>query len=664
MLAMPNLGCAALAASIVLVFTGAGGAAARAPARGPRGTLVFVSDRSGTFQIYSIRADGSRLGQLTRGKATDEAPLFSPDGRRIVFLRNQSQLWVMNADGSGQRKLASSGAAPAWSPDSRRIAYVADSKLVVARVGGRRRVVVRRGSSSPYWSPDGGLIAFSRELGDRYDLAVVRADGRGLRTVRRNAGLLGWSPRGEIAFTGGSGVGLVGANGRHGRPLLRSRPYSLVWSPDGRRLAFVDEKGLHVASATGRAIRILLPKYVESPSWSPDSRWIAVGADHDVLLVAAGGSSSCRPTARLPIPWGAGYGAASWRPKGATPARLGRPPVPPLPSETVSRFSFRPGSGKISELAADGGSAAIIFSAEPCIDAGVEAWQPARRRFRRLYRDGCSEHGSRYEPAHGLAVAAGHVAWLQVDGGNALETSVVTTTLGGRAPVNLGVENADGSDLGDIAGAPVGGDGLLVFTVSHRCRDPRAEPGGDCPPGRESGDLVHATIWRLGGRMRCGGDNAGPRRCTKVAQAEGELTVLAAGSGRIAARTDQGVRMLTAAGKDVRDLPVAARAAALSGNRLALRTADAVEVYDTGSGQRTDRFAVPKAVTLQDLEGDILVTASGKTVTLRKLGNGHTVAFGTVGPAKAALEPPGLYLAGSRRVTFTPMRDVLRRLGS
>jgi hypothetical protein len=164
--------------------------------------------------------------------------------------------------------------------------------------------------------------------------------------------------------------------------------------------------------------------------------------------------------------------------------------------------------------------------------------------------------------------------------------------------------------------------------------------------------------------MRCGGDNAGPRRCTKVAQAEGELTVLAAGSGRIAARTDEGVRVLTAAGKVVRDLPFAAKAAAVSGNRLAIRTADAVEVYDTGSGQRTDRFPVPKAVKLQDLEGEIIVTAAGKTVTLRKLDNGHTAMFGTVGAAKAALEPPGLYLAGTGRVTFTPMQDVLRRLGS
>src|SRR5918912_2722146 len=164
MLAMSNRGRVAMAGMVALVLTGAGGAAARAPARGPHGTLVFVSDRSGTFQIYSIRADDSRLGQLTRGRAADGAPLFSPDGRRIVFTRaskrNESELWVMNADGSRQRKLASSGSAPAWSPDSRRLANVdAGYKLVVARLDGRARVSIR-GGREPHWSPDGRLIAF------------------------------------------------------------------------------------------------------------------------------------------------------------------------------------------------------------------------------------------------------------------------------------------------------------------------------------------------------------------------------------------------------------------------------------------------------------------------------------------------------------------------
>jgi hypothetical protein len=580
----------------------------------------------------------------------------------------------MNADGSGQRKLASSGAAPSWSPDSRRVVFIGTgSKLVVAGLDGRARVVVRRGSSSPSWSPDGRLIAFSREVGDRFDLAVVRGDGRGLRTIRRDAIPLGWSPHGEIAFVGKyrTGIGLMSTTGRHARRLLRSNPLFLVWSPDGRRLALADRNGrLYVASATGRGVRRLPTKnvpYLDSPSWSPDSRWIAISVEpdrtelRDLLLVRTDGSSTRVLTARVPRPWGTDYGAVSWRPEGATPARLGGRPVAPLPSESVTASAFRPGAGTISELAADGGLAAIVLHAEPRVCAGIETWQPARRRFARLAREACAENGVLYQPAHGLAVAGSNVAWLETNGGNSLETSVLTTMPGRPFPVGLGDEGADQDGLGDVAEEPVAGDGLLAFTVSRHCDQP---PAGDCPPGRKTGDLVHATIWRLGGTARCGGDRYGPKRCTRVAQADGKLSALAAGSGRIAARTEDGFKLLTAVGKVVRDLPVAARAAALSGNRLALRTADAVEVYDTVSGKRTDRFTVPKAVMLADLEGDILVTASGTAVTLRKLENGHRAAFTTTGLAKAALEPPGLYLAGTRRVTFTPMREVLRRLGS
>jgi dipeptidyl aminopeptidase/acylaminoacyl peptidase len=86
------------------------------------GTIVFASQRSGNSQIYSVHADGSRLGQLTRNRASDTAPIFSPDGRRIVFTRSTNccgpGLWVMNADGSRQRRLAAYGSDPAWSPDS------------------------------------------------------------------------------------------------------------------------------------------------------------------------------------------------------------------------------------------------------------------------------------------------------------------------------------------------------------------------------------------------------------------------------------------------------------------------------------------------------------------------------------------------------------------
>jgi hypothetical protein len=139
--------------------------------------------------------------------------------------------------------------------------------------------------------------------------------------------------------------------------------------------------------------------------------------------------------------------------------------------------------------------------------------------------------------------------------------------------------------------------------------------------------------------------------------------VFAVDSGRIVVRTESGVQLLTAGGDVLQEFDVRARAAALSGDRLAVRTADAVEVYDAGSGELFARFPAAPSLTLEDLDGGILVTASGRTVILRKLSNRKTTTIRAGGFAHAQLERPGLFVAGGRRVTFTLMREVLRRLG-
>jgi hypothetical protein len=73
---------------------------------------------------------------------------------------------------------------------------------------------------------------------------------------------------------------------------------------------------------------------------------------------------------------------------------------------------------------------------------------------------------------------------------------------------------------------------------------------------------------------------------------------------------------------------------------------------------------VARGVTLEDLEGDLLVTGSRDTVTVRRLGDGRTTTFRPGGTARGQLEQPGLFVAGKRRVTFTPMKALLRRLGT
>jgi hypothetical protein len=148
-----------------------------------------------------------------------------------------------------------------------------------------------------------------------------------------------------------------------------------------------------------------------------------------------------------------------------------------------------------------------------------------------------------------------------------------------------------------------------------------------------------------------------------VAKADGELTVLAADAGRIVARTGDGVSLLTSNGVHVRDFPVAkVRAGVLSGSRLALRVPGAVEIYDTGSGQLVTSRPM-RLDRLEDIEHGILVTATKRTVTLRRLSDGHNARIHTRAIPHAQLEPSGLFVTGGHRVTFVPMADILRRLG-
>jgi hypothetical protein len=237
-------------------------------------------------------------------------------------------------------------------------------------------------------------------------------------------------------------------------------------------------------------------------------------------------------------------------------------------------------------------------------------------------------------------------------------------------PVGAAYGASSEDHVGDFVRDPVGDGALLAFTLDRRCDADavvnRGRSGAEdqCPPGRETGDVVAATVWRMGGSATCPtmGVIRPVRRCARVATREGELSVLAVDAGRIVARTETGMSLLTVSGAVLQEFEVNASSATLSGNRLAVRTDNAVEVYNTNSGQQTTRLPAARQLKLQDLDRDILVTTTGKTVTLRNLSNGHTSTIRAEGTALAQLERPGLFVAGGRRVTFTPMREVLRLL--
>jgi Tol biopolymer transport system component len=173
------------------------------PAWSPDGKrIAFFSLRD--QQIYTVNADGSDLIRLTNSPAPGNgtaqgAPVWSPDGQQIAFRSNRdgdSEIYVMNSDGSGQTNLTRNKAYddfPVWSPDGKWIAFISnrDGKaglyvtlaphaVAGANTGGSDVIRLTKGSASgPRWSPDGRWIVYVGDSGDgNQDIYLVSTDGR------------------------------------------------------------------------------------------------------------------------------------------------------------------------------------------------------------------------------------------------------------------------------------------------------------------------------------------------------------------------------------------------------------------------------------------------------------------------------------------------------
>jgi Tol biopolymer transport system component len=96
-------------------------------------------------QLFRVRVDGSGLEQISFGRKIAQDPVFSPNGKRVVFARLGEGLFVINVHGSGLRRLTPDGTdhAPAWSRDGQRITFLRSYKnayrVYVMRADGKRQ---------------------------------------------------------------------------------------------------------------------------------------------------------------------------------------------------------------------------------------------------------------------------------------------------------------------------------------------------------------------------------------------------------------------------------------------------------------------------------------------------------------------------------------------
>lgn len=228
----------------------------------PRGRIAYTQTRGdGTTAIYLMKPDGTDRRCLVDTTGPDSFPTWSPDGKSLAFVggtADQADIYTVRADGTRLRQLTDTKAyveeGPEWSPDGRRIAYHSGkgdqppfTVRVMASDGSHDVALISSGPSRDYvdlksWAPDGRLL-FGVDLGGGISLWSMNADGSDRRLLHSGTGDFGagavFSPDGKsVIFQADFNGGCIYRSDPAFKHLVRLTQgcvegFDLSWSPDG-----------------------------------------------------------------------------------------------------------------------------------------------------------------------------------------------------------------------------------------------------------------------------------------------------------------------------------------------------------------------------------------------------------------------------------------------
>jgi Tol biopolymer transport system component len=243
-------------------------------ARRLEGQIVWSSNRTGNHELYLLDVGSRAVRRLTNTPSVEFFSRFSPDGRRILFARSQREyvsprdpsawdVYVMNADGTGERLLARNGYSPQWVPGGEAIIFLRGAQVIqldlAAGGPGRESVLldgpttegIQGGMETPELSPDGTRLAVTVRSRKYRGVAVVDLGSRAVAPLSPgNACQITWMP-------GSDGLLWMESLGNGGTSIM-------IGGPGRTRGVFMDLPGAY--------------SHEYFPRVSNDGRWLVWGA--------------------------------------------------------------------------------------------------------------------------------------------------------------------------------------------------------------------------------------------------------------------------------------------------------------------------------------------------------------------------------------------------
>jgi dipeptidyl aminopeptidase/acylaminoacyl peptidase len=238
----------------------------------PDGEWIAFSNLGGQEDLYVVKHDGTGYRQLTDDRFHDRGPKWSPDGKRIAFYSDRSgryETWAIRPDGSGLEQLTKTTGPsrwmPEWSPDGKLLATSDGVKTWVEDL----RLPADHRSAEPLPDVGGGHAMYPRSWSP---------DGRTLA--------------GDLEFyVTPTSVTLLYSFASHSYRALAEGRGTPAWLSDSRRLLVTQEDRIVLLDAvTGKATSVI-ETTARGPSLSRDDRWLSYIEPHaeaDVWMATLG----------------------------------------------------------------------------------------------------------------------------------------------------------------------------------------------------------------------------------------------------------------------------------------------------------------------------------------------------------------------------------------